>query len=287
MRNRVGLLVLAAAAAASPSPAAAPQATPAPSALFEIRVESSPSLPGARPWRMNTPSGYEIIWLNSNLVVDASAVVTADAERGPSGSPQIRLGLTDDGARKLTEAISGNPGKRFGVIAAGKVRAAPYARSGPIGGVFVIAGDLTEAEAKEIARSLGPPARPTPGAAAAVPRVAPRSIPELQGRWRVAEASMNGRPVPDRKITASSWWFRGSELTLTNGEGQSVTFSVSSEEPGVLRIDPAGSSSEKGGWLLWSRDKADLLLAFQDNLEGRPDGMQPGPKKVLARLRLW
>jgi hypothetical protein len=98
---------------------------------------------------------------------------------------------------------------------------------------------------------------------------------------------MNGRPVPDPKITASSWWFRGSELTLTNGEGQSVIFSVSSEQPGVLRIDPAGSSSEKGGWLLWSRDKADLLLAFQDNLDGRPDGMQPGPKKVLARLRLW
>ena len=200
MRNRVGLVVLAAAAVASPSPAAAPQATrAAPAELFEIRVESTPALPGARPWQMNTPNGSVIIWLQ-NLVVDASAVATADAERGPSGSPQIRLGLTDDGARKLTEAVSNNIGKRLGVIAGGKLRAAPYARGGPIGGVFVIAGDLTEAEAKEIARSLGPPAaRPTPGPAAAAPRSAPRSIPELQGRWRVVEASMNGRPVRIRR----------------------------------------------------------------------------------------
>src|SRR6478672_1101542 len=134
MRNRVGLLVLAAAAAASPSPAAAPQATPAPSALFEIRVESSPSLPGARPWGMNTPNGHDIVWLHWTAVVDASAVATADVERGPDGSPQIRLGLTDEGARKLTEAISNNSGKRFGVIAGGKLRAAPYARGAPIGG---------------------------------------------------------------------------------------------------------------------------------------------------------
>jgi uncharacterized protein (TIGR03067 family) len=286
VRHRFGLLVLAAAAAARPSPAAAPQPMPTPpAALFEIRVESSPSLPGARPWGLDTPNGHDIVWLHWTAIVDATAVATADAERGPDGSPQIRLGLTDEGAGKLTEAVSKNNGKRFGVIAGGKLRAAPYARGGPIGNVFVIAGALTEAEAKEIARSLGPPARPAPGAAAAAPRNPPRPISELQGRWRVVEASMNGRPVPDPKITGSSWWFRGSELTLTNGEGQNVTFSVSSEQPGVLRIDPAGSSSEKGGWLLWSRDKADLLLAFQDNLDGRPDGMQPGPKKILARLR--
>ncbi|HEY6051228.1 MAG TPA: hypothetical protein VIZ58_08255, partial [Thermoanaerobaculia bacterium] len=124
--------------------------------------------------------------------------------------------------------------------------------------------------------ALAPPAAPNARRGAA--------IPELQGRWRVVEATMNGRPVPDRKITESSWLFRGSELVLTNGEGQRVAFSLISEERGVLHIAPTAGSNEKGGWILWSRDKGDLLLAFQDNLEGRPDGMQPGPKKVLARL---
>ena len=279
--NRVGLLVLAAAAFASPPPAA--------TSVFEIHAESSRGAPGAKAWTMATPQGVtETVWLDAAVLLDGSAVATADVERGPDGSPQIRLGLTPDGVMRLTEIASNRRGKRLGVVAAGKLRAAPYVSGAPTGGVFVIAG-VTDSDAREIARSLGPPAPKPTAAPAAAPPAGPRAvaIPELQGRWRVVEATMNGRPVPDRKITASSWWFRGSELTLTNGEGQSVTFSVSSAEPGVLRIDPAGSSSEKGGWLLWSRDKADLLLAFQDNLDGRPDGMQPGPKKILARLRPW
>jgi len=236
---------------------------------------------------MRTPQGgNETVWLDPAVLLDGSGVATADVERGPDGSPQIRLGLTPDGVMRLTEIASNRRGKRVGVIVAGRLRAAPYVTGAPTRGVFVIAG-VSDADAEAIAHSLGPPA-PTPAAApvvAAPPN--PRrgsAVPEIQGRWRVVEASMNGRPVPDRKITASTWLFRGSELVLTNGEGQSVTFSITSEERGVLHIDPAGASSEKGGWILWSRDKQDLLLAFQDNLEGRPDGIQPGPKKILARL---
>ncbi|MDQ6894402.1 MAG: hypothetical protein M3167_17220 [Acidobacteriota bacterium] len=60
---------------------------------------------------------------------------------------------------------------------------------------------------------------------------------------------------------------------------------ICAPDPSSLYIEPAGGSSEKGGWILWSRDKQELLLAFQDNLEGRPDGMRAGPKKSLARLR--
>ncbi|MDQ6894404.1 MAG: hypothetical protein M3167_17230 [Acidobacteriota bacterium] len=239
---------------------------------------------------MRTPQGgSETVWLDPAVLLDRSGVATADVERGPDGSPQIRLGLTPDGVMRLTEIASDRRGKRLGVIVAGKLRAAPYVTGAPTRGVFVIAG-VSAADAEEIARSLGPPAPPPTAAMAAMAAAAPpnprrgAAIPELQGRWRVVEASMNGRPIPDRKITASSWLFRGSELALTNGEGQSTTFSITSEERGVLHIEPAGGSSEKGGWILWSRDKQELLLAFQDNLEGRPDGMQPGPKKVLARL---
>src|SRR5206468_8480566 len=90
MGKRVGLLVLAAAAAASPSRALGPRPTPPPSTVrFEIRVESTAALPGARAYWMNTPNGEEVLFLHWDAVVDASAVATADAERGPDGSPQI------------------------------------------------------------------------------------------------------------------------------------------------------------------------------------------------------
>ncbi len=114
---------------------------------------------------------------------------------------------------------------------------------------------------------------------------------------------MNGRAMQQAKITDSTWTFQGGELTVTNGEGQSQTFVLSSEgrsrtdgpsrtsgtEPGVLRLEASGpgpsSAAQKSGWILWMRDREDLIVAFQDNLDGRPDGMHPGPKTIVARLR--
>ncbi|MEO8432546.1 MAG: hypothetical protein ABI592_13620 [Acidobacteriota bacterium] len=267
--------------------AASPAAAPAPTGLFEIHAESPPGSTAAKAWTMTRQGGaIETVSLDPAVILDVSGVATADVEHGPDGSAQIRLGLTAGGAQRLAEAVSRYRGRRLGVVVAGKLRAAPYVTGSPTGRVFVIAG-LSDADAKEIVRSLGPPA-PTPVPAPAVAASPGRravAIPEVQGRWRVVEASMNGRPIPDPKLTASLWFFRGAELILTNGEGRSQTFSVIAEGPGALSIGPVTPSSERGGWILWKRDKEDLLLAFQDNLEERPDGWQPGPKKILARLR--
>ena len=267
--------------------AAAPSATPTPTGLFEIHAESTPGSAGAKAWTMKRPGGAtETVSLDPAVILDVSGVATADVDHGPDGSALIRLGLTGGGAQRLAEAASRYTGKRLGVIVAGKLRAAPYVTGAPTRGVFVIAG-LSDADAKDIVRSLGPPApTPTPvPAVAASPGGRAVAVPEVQGRWRVVEANMNGRPIPDPKLTASLWFFRGTELVLTNGEGRSQTFAVSAEGPGVFRIAPVTPSSERGGWILWKRDKENLLLAFQDNLEGRPDGWQPGPKKIVARLR--
>ena len=152
-------------------------------AIFEVHGESSPGTPGAKAWTMRTPQGRsETVWLDPAVLLDGSGVATADVERGPDGSPQIRLGLTPDGVMRLTEIASNRRGKRVGVVVAGKLRAAPYVTGAPTGGVFVIAG-VSDADAEEIARSLGPPAptpiAPTPAMAAAPPSNARRaaSIP--------------------------------------------------------------------------------------------------------------
>lgn len=274
MKTLIALLLLAQTAAIPP----------AGGGVFEVHAESSPKAANARAWVLTGPGrSAETVYLDGAVLLDKTTIATADVVRGPDGSPQIRLVLTTDGAQRLAEIASRGAGKRLGIVAGGRLRAAPYLSGGPPNGVLVIAGALTDAEATELAPKLGPP---SPAAVeAARPPVRGDTIPELQGRWKIEDATMNGKIVPDAKLTSMSWFFRGGDLLLTDVQGKTVRFAVRSEGPGVLRLEPAGGSGERGGWLLWMRQRDDLVLAFQDNLEGRPDGFGPGPKKIIARLR--
>jgi hypothetical protein len=256
--------------------------------FLEVHREVSPRAPNGIAWTLTGNGGKaETVYLDREVLLDRSAVANADVVRGPDGMPQIRLGLTPDGARRLTEITSGSVGKRLGIVVADRLRAAPYVTGGMTGGVLVVAGGFSEAEAEELARKLGPPAAggiPVPPPSGSVSRPRAAAIPDLQGRWRIAEAKLNDRPLQDRKITASSWFFRADELLLTNGEGQTERFAIRPEGKGLLRLEPSAGSSEHGGWIVWKREKDAVVLAFQDNLEGRPDGFAAQPKKIVARL---
>ena len=228
---------------------------------FELHVESSAKAPNAKAWTM----------------------------RGSGGKPET-VYLDPEGTSRIAEITRRFVGKKLGVVAGGKLWAMPYLSAPVTGNVLMIAGNMTPAEAAAIAPKLGPPPTPSAGkgavpppAAAAPPRTPGLGVPELQGRWRVADASVGGKPLVDPKITASSWQFRGDELILTNGEGQTARFVLRPDGVGVIHLET--SAKEKGGWILWKREKGDLILAFNDNLEGRPEGFGPAPKKVVARLR--
>ena len=255
--------------------------------FLEVHGEVSPRAPNAIAGTLAGNGGKaETVYLDREVLLDRSAIANADVVRGPDGMPQIRLGLTPDGGRRLTEITSRSVGKRLGIVVAGKLRAAPYVTGGMTGGFLVVAGGFSETEAGELARKLGPPAAGgipvPPSGSVSRPRAA--AIPDLQGRWRIAEAKLNDRPLQDRKITASSWFFRADELLLTNGEGQTERFAIRPEGKSLLRLEPSVGSPEHGGWIVWKREKDALVLAFQDNLEGRPDGFAPQPKKIVARL---
>lgn len=274
MKTLIALLLLAQTAAVPP----------AAGGLFEVRMEASPKSPAATAWTLTGPGrSAETVYLDAAVLLDQTAIATADVVRGPDGSPQIRLALKSDGARRLSEIASGGAGRRMGIVAGGRLRAAPYMSGAPPNGVLVIAGALTEEEAAGLALKLGPPSAPAIDASR--PAARGNAIPELQGRWKVEDATMNGKNVPDPKLISMSWFFRGGDLLLTDGQGTTSRFAVRSEGAGVIRLEPMGGSGERGGWILWMRRKDDLVLAFQDNLEGRPDGFAPGPKKIIARLR--
>jgi uncharacterized protein (TIGR03067 family) len=279
--NFVSVLLLLAQAAARP---AAPPAPGEP--LFEIRAEVAAGAPGARPWVLAGPAAVpETVYLGGEVLLDARGVAGAEVAPDAVGRKQIRVHLTPEGASRLAEASRRVVGKRLGIIAGGKLRAVPVVRTEFHTSILPVQGGFTDEEAAAIAARLGPPpGEGSAGAALVEPRRPGTPVPELQGRWRVVEATLNGKVVPDRKLTASTWVFQGGELVLTTGEGETESLAVHPDSPGVIRLE--GKSAK--GWMLWKREGADLILAFEDNMNGKPDGFGPGAlpeKKIVARLR--
>jgi uncharacterized protein (TIGR03067 family) len=236
-----------------------------------------------------TGRAAETVTLDSTVLFDQAAVVTAGVVSGPDGAPQIRVVLTSEGAEKLREITTRHVGRRLGIVLDGQLRAAPFIRAAIGDGTLVVGGGFTAAEAAALARKLGPPASTTaPGTAA----VAPASLPDsvalagLQGTWTVLSAEMNGQFRDDPKLTRSTWIFRENELTMTNGEGQTARFALRTDAgaSGSLRLDPIPPSQERGGWMIFARQGEQLTLAFGENLEGRPDGFSPAPKKLVLKL---
>jgi uncharacterized protein (TIGR03067 family) len=247
---------------------------------LELHAESAPNAANARAWTMPGPRGTETVYLDAEVLLDASSVATAEVVSAPGGGPQIRLDLTADGASRLQSVTARLVGRRIGVVAGGKLRATPYVTGAVTGGTFFVMGNMTAAEAEAIAAKIAPPpVRPAP--------VVPSGpgIPELQGLWKVSSATFEGKPVAEPKILGASWSFHGSELLLTTGDGQSMRFVVQPDGPGAVHLAPMAPSKEKGGSVLWAREGAELVLAFKDSLESKPEALRPGPKTVVARLK--
>jgi uncharacterized protein (TIGR03067 family) len=256
--------------------------------LLEVRVEARPDAPGARAWSLSSRGGAETVLLDPDVALDQSQIATADVEVGPDGSAQIRLQCTPAGAAKLLEITASHVGGRLGIVLDGQLRAAPRILAPVANGVLVVAGTFTATEAAEWARKLGPPApakvaRPAAnwlsgGAAAA-------ALAPLQGSWSGLSATMEGRLRAEPKLTRSTWTFRGDELTLTTEDGQTARFSlrVESGSSNGFWLEPLPPSKESG-WALFSRNGDRLTLAFGDNLEQRPDGFAPAPRKIVLKL---
>ncbi|MEO8054593.1 MAG: hypothetical protein ABI768_05540 [Acidobacteriota bacterium] len=195
-------------------------ATAAETGLFEVRLGSAASAPNSGAWDLRRPGGaVEMVTLDATVQLDATTIATAEAQRGPDGSPQVRLALTADGT---PHAVTRD-------AAAGR---------------------------------------------------------ELQGSWSVLSATVGGRLVEDAKLVKATWSFQDGVLSATDGLGQTERFTLSTDPaaPDALRLDPIAPSKERGGWILFRREEDRLTLALYDNLEERPAGFEPAPKKIVMNL---
>ncbi len=179
----------------------APIATAA-SDLFGIYLVTTAEDPGARKLKLVWPGGaVEFVYLDSAPLLEASAIAAADVETGPGGGSQIRLVLTAEGARKLSELTSRNVGRRLGIVVDGQLRSAPFV-SGSLSKDLVVGGNFSSSEASALAKKLGPPSasiRPSQRLAA-VRRPYGHRPARSRRNLDVAERHGNGRPVPDAQI---------------------------------------------------------------------------------------
>ena len=265
----------------------APAATAA-SDLFGVYLVSTADSPGARKATLIWPGGaVEIVYLDSAPLLEASAIAAADVETGPGGVSQMRLVLTAEGARKLSELTSRNVGRRLGIVVDGQLRSAPFV-TGSMSKDIVVVGSFTPLEASALAKKLGPPSASIRLPGASPQFVAPDAavLRNLQGTWTVLNATVNSRVVPDPKFGGGTWTFDGGTVTATNGVGQTERFALRTDaaSPAALHLEPLPPSNERALWIFFKRESERLTVAFFDGSATRPEDFSPAPKKVVLVL---
>ena len=124
-------------------------------ALLEIHVVAA-SRDATKKWYTLTlpDGGSEVVFLEPDVLLDRTALKSAWLEHDSSGTPQIHLALTDEGAKKFAEITGKYIGKRIGILVRDRLVSAPIIRDQIFGGSLVIGGRLSEIEAAEIATKL-------------------------------------------------------------------------------------------------------------------------------------
>jgi uncharacterized protein (TIGR03067 family) len=113
------------------------------------------------------------------------------------------------------------------------------------------------------------------------------SIPELEGFWAVARATMNGERRTEAKVLNATWTFRGDELVVQTAGGERLRASLSLDataNPPALRVTPIAPSRERPLWMIWAYRGSELDVAYYDGVDQRPEDFGPRPKLVVLTL---
>jgi uncharacterized protein (TIGR03067 family) len=110
-------------------------------------------------------------------------------------------------------------------------------------------------------------------------------LQSLHGSWVVAAATMNGKPARDASLLSGTWTFRGNELNVDSPQKGKARFALKRDPKAqAFQLTPLEPATEASGWMLFSREGANLKLAFYDNLEGRPEGFEPRDPRAKPEL---
>jgi len=138
-----------------------------------------------------------------------------------------------------------------------------------------------------------PAASPTASREARMPAIVSyardaRAFQDLQGTWTAAHVTRNGKLHLDRELMGTRWIFRADDLYLESDAPQrkSRHFTVEVEpdaRPRAFHVT-ARSPADRDGWLIFSKERGDLRIAFYQDFVRRPASFDAADGLLVVRL---
>jgi uncharacterized protein (TIGR03067 family) len=226
-----------------------------------------------------------------------------------SGGARLQVTLTPEKSVELQTFTTRNVNKQVRIMVGGKLRSEPFIRepiAGPAMEIFVNSPEDAVATVKTLMTSTVKfeqlykwtdsrgrthySEKPPPQESVPSPSLQPivedkNALQALHGSWAVTNATMNGRPARDVSLLSGNWTFRGNELNLESPQKGKARFTLKLDAKAkAFQLTPVEPATEASGWMLFSREGANLKLAFYDNLEGRPESFEPRTPRAKPEL---
>ena len=227
-----------------------------------------------------------------------------EATIGTSGGARLQVTLTPAKLAELSAFTGRNLNKQVKIVVGGKLRSEPFIRqqiAGPSMELFVKSPEDAVTTVKTLLTSKvkfdqlykwkdssgqthyseKPPQSSDPPPAVKPAAEDKNAFQELRGSWGVVQATMNGKESRDASLLEGNWTFQGNELVLESRQKGKVRFTLRMDAktaPKAFHLTSVEPANEASGWMLFSREREKLKIAFYDNLEGRPESFEPrGP----------
>jgi uncharacterized protein (TIGR03067 family) len=232
-----------------------------------------------------------------------------EAVIGSSEMPRLQVTLTPEKTAELQTFTTHNVNKQVRITVGGKLRSEPFIRepiAGPAMEIFVKSSEDALATVKTLMTSTinfeqlykwnDPSGRihyaekPPSQAPVQTPTLQPVTedkdgFQALHGSWVVVGATMNGKPARDASLLSGNWTFKGNELNLESPQKGKARFTLKLDSKAkAFQLTPIEPAREASGWMLFTREGANLKLAFYDNLEGRPETFEPRDPRAKPEL---
>ncbi len=130
---------------------------------FELHTVSKTATEHTREYSMAHHDGpSETVLLNSDVLLDQTALKGATLEHEDGANPSIRITLTEAGGKRLEDITTENLHKRLGIVLDGQLYAAPIIATPIHGDSLNISGNFTENEAADLVNKLNESFTPLP-----------------------------------------------------------------------------------------------------------------------------
>jgi hypothetical protein len=124
--------------------------------IFQIRLALDSPADNSEPMRVVAPTGRlgETLYVDKAVLLDRSALQSAQESKSPQGYEEIEVTLTDPGRDQFAEITREHIHQRLAIIIDGKLWMAPVVQTEISGGKLQIAGSFSEDDATALTAKI-------------------------------------------------------------------------------------------------------------------------------------